>query len=279
MGFMTKMDNQEDELISLMLQGYNQTNLQDMGLSSQEDISTRIGIIVDNSPDKHNIYNAINFDPVQTKFLQKMVSKNIIEKRIRTIKQDYFKTVSYLSFFTDFIIDNNDILDEMTKRTSQLERIDPFLDPNLELCIRCCSLNYMADYKPIARNDRRKNNYRSNNPEIIIEYSNLRKINPIHQATGNVILQQLNNEEIKQRLKKVSKPNDLSSMLFIDANLDLYKDQVKDSYYKRAENQILKLVDSKQYLKAAHVSMEKVAKNLSKNPISHYMNSMQPTTY
>ena len=78
----------------------------------------------------------------------------------------------------------------MLRRTNQLEQIDPFLDPDLELCIRCCSLDYMANYRPVGRRDRRKDTYRRDNSEVTLEYTFLRRTDPLFEASGKLMLDQ-----------------------------------------------------------------------------------------
>jgi hypothetical protein len=277
MGFMIRMAN-DDEIIAGMLEGYKRSNLRELSLSEKEDIGKRIGMILKDSPNRHSFWSSTRYDPIQIEFLRKMVSEDILEKKVRLIKKDYFKTVIYLDFFTRFVVGDNDILDEMNRRTTELERIDSFLDPNLELCIRCCSLEYMADYGPLANNDRRRNQY-MDCTQVFTEYPSLRSIDPMYETVGRLILEQFNIDKVKERLSKVSDVNDLAAMLFIDINLSLYKNEVNESYYGRIENEIVDLIDSEDYLNAAHYSMDVVAKRVSRQPLSAYIATMQPTTY
>lgn len=268
-----------DEIIAGMLDSYKKSNIQVLNLAEQDNLANRLGLLLKYSPDRNQLESSVNFDPVHTYFLRKVVSPLIFEKRVRAIKKDYFKTVLYLDFFTRFIVNNSDILDEMRRRTKQLEQIDPFLDPDLGLCIRCCSLDYMANFRPIARRDRRKTQYAQSNNEVEIEYSGLRRIDPIFEAAGRLMLEQFSTEEIKQRLHKVTKINDASTMVFIDLNLEAYKSEADEQSYRELRDEVLQLLDSNDYLKAAVKSIESTAKRVSRQPISDYIATMQPTRY
>lgn len=273
------MSNLDDEIISKMMNNYKRSNLLDLDLNSKEDITTKIGMILQNSPDKYDIKSSISFDPVQNYFIRKIVSKPIIEKGIRTIKKDYFKTALYLDFFTKFIVNNTLILDEILRKKKELEEINPMLDPDLELCIRCCSLQYISDYRPFSQNDIRKTIYEEGNPSINVDYTSIRKIDPIFEALAKLLLDQFTNDNIKQKLAKTSRINDVGSLLFTDLNLKSYQKQVNRRLYRNAEKEIMDIINSKDYFGAAHFSIEKTARKVLENPISYYMATMKPTEY
>lgn len=269
----------QDEVIAGILEGYQRTNLQELNLSEQDDLAKRVGMILRQAPYRHQLFNSSGFDPVQLQFLRKMISSSILEKKIRVIRKDYFAAVLYLDFFTRFVVEDSDITETMLRRTRQLEHIDPFLDPNLELCIRCCALEYMADYRPLAHNDRRRNHYNHSNEERSLEYTFLRRIDPIYEAAGQLFLEQFNVDAIKERLGNVFGINDLAAMVFTDMNLSLYKSHVRDRAYKRVEREAVSLIDSGETLKAAHLTIDNVARNVSRQPMSSYIATMQPTRY
>lgn len=271
--------SEEDDIIAGMREEYNRTNIQELNLLEQDnDLVKRVGLILQNSPEKHDIWNTIGFDPMQNQLVRKLISPDMIQERIRAIRCDYFKTVLYVDFFTRFVVPESNIVEEMKRRTRELEEIDSFLDPNLELCIRCCALDYLGNYRPIANRDRRKDNYRRNNPQIPLEYVSLRAIDPIYEAAGKLMLDQFTDEEIKQRLPQVSTINDLAAMAFIDMNLTLYR-SVGGSPAQGEIIDLLNMVDEQEYLKAAHYSIDLVARRISGQPIRDYISTMQPTTY
>jgi len=269
----------EDDIIAGMREGYNKTNLRDLNLEQYDDAVRRTGIIMQGAPNKHEFWNITGFDPVQLMFLRKMVSLPILEKKLRTIKEDYLKAVVYGEFYTKFIIDGEEILDKMTQRVRQLERIDPFLDPDLGLFVRSCALDYMANYRPIARRDRRKEQYNRRNTEVFAEYTPFRRIDPLFEAAGSLLYEQFQSDKIKERLSYVTKINDLAALTFIDINLSIYKEQVREGSYQRFETEILGMIEQEDYLKAAHKTMDKVAKSVTRAPLAEYISSMEPTTY
>ncbi|MCB9359273.1 hypothetical protein H6503_05040 [Candidatus Woesearchaeota archaeon] len=267
----------EDDIMSEMTQG--RSNLQDLGLNEWEDPVKRIAMIIENATSKHNVENAISYDPVQTAYLQKFAKQEILEKRLRTIKKDYFKAVVYADFFTSFIQNDNQILDTMRSRVQDLESIDEFLDPDLGLLVRVASLDYMAKYTPLISRDRRKSAFTRANEEEQVSYSYMRRVNPIYEAAASLFYNQFSKEKIKEHLMYASGNMQLEALLFIDINLSLYGEQVNEKAYDRAERDINAVLESGDYLQAAHDSMEKIAKNVTREPLSRYIATMEPTKY
>ena len=284
------MSRADDEIIAGMRESYHRSNLQELGLAEHDDLVNRAGIILNSAPDRNSLWNNIGFDPVHLVYLRKLVSQDTFDKKIRIIKKDYFSSMLYLEFFTKYVVNDTNVLDNMQKRIKQLEDINPFLDPDLGLVVRCCSLSYMAGYGPIARNDRRKNLYRESNSEAFIEYTLLRRIDPVFNAAGKLLLEQFSDDGLVQKLSGVSAINDLAAMAFIDINLALYKSftSLADGHEQdgrelnssqEINTKLIELIDAHEYLKAAHYSMDFTAKKLSTQPVADYIATMQPTTY
>jgi hypothetical protein len=270
----------EDEIISGMLEEYKRTNIRPLNLANEENGVKKIAVMLKSSPEKHQRYNVIGFDPVQTQFLRKLVAEPILEKRIRTIRKDYFKTVMYLDFFLEFIINDPNMLDKIKAKTNEIEKIHPFLDPDLELCARYCCIEFIENYKPLAANDSRRNQF-NRNFAADLKYHSLKSIDPIYEAAGKIFIEQIANNNMIEKIEKASRINDLLAINFCDTNISLYQKQNQANGKKKDdfEEQVIKMIDSKDFLKAGHYSMEAVAKKLSRQTLSDYISTMEPTKY
>jgi len=273
-----KMSNEKD-VIASMMKGYEKTNLVDMNLAENEDIIKRVSLILQRSPDKHTRNSSIGFDPVQNQLLKKMVDPIILDKKVKAIKTEYFKCILYIDFYTNYIVQGSEILDSIRNKSKELEKVHDFLDPNLELFIRCCSLDYLSRFNPVSSRDRRRTFYTSNNPQFDVSYSSFRRTDPFYEAASKLFLNQFSDGSLASRIETVDNRNDLSSLLFIDMNMDLYKNQSSERGYKRAESQINPLLDKEEYFKAAHLSMEIVSRKVSRQPLSAFIKTMKPTRY
>jgi len=269
----------EDDIIAGIMGDFNKSNMQDHNLAEVVDIGKTIAMILSDSPERHQVASSIGFDPVQMYFARKFLGRDIIERRIHTKREDYFKATVYLDMFSTCIVEGTEIFDEMEKRTRQLEEIDPYLDLDLELCVRCCSLTFMAEYKQLANNDRRRNNYNSGNGQVFTDYAAFRKTDPIQTAAARLFVEQVQADEIKSRLGLAQGISDLSASLFIDINLSYYEKIAHPENYEQAKQEVFDLVDNGEHLKAAHLSMEYTAKKMSREPLSRYVSTIEPTRY
>ena len=275
---------QESELIQGFMQSYIRTNIQDVEFEeSIKDIAKHLGFLMSKTRDLHSIWNTIGFDPVQAQFARNILSEKFLNSGIKIIKKDYFKAGMYLDFFSNFIVDNDAMYSKMLRRTRELEQINSFLDPNLELTIRCCSLDYLTNYRLLANNDRRRNHYRESETSVNGDYSFLRRFDPILESAGELLLDQFSMASIKGQIKKTTSLNQVLALAFIDMNLNFYKETSEESEYLGWESEIFSILndetDPARYLKTAHESVSFVAAKVSSQPLSSYIATMTPTRY
>jgi len=269
----------EDDIISQMREGYNKSNIvkQDLLQKDNDPVSHVANLFLLSRP-KNREGSTMQFDPVQIEILRKTVSPQIIEKKVRVIKEEFFRTAIYLDFFCSYVVGDTAILDDWHKKRKELEKIDPFLDPNLELAVRSSSFEYMKNYSEVARNDGRKNNYRNSREEINGRYNFLKFRDPFTAAAAGYYVSEFKNEEVKKRIPAVKSITDANALLFVDINLDFCKREY-DQKYQKIEQEALSMIDAADYFGAAHHSMKSAALKASRKPMAEYIATMKPTEY
>ena len=270
---------EDDDLISSLRQGHQRSNIVSLNLPSFDtDLEKKLATLFSSAQNNHNYNYSTGFDPAQTLFMRKLFSPSLIAHAIKAIKADYFKVSLYLDFFSQFIVRGEDIFTQIKQKTDYLERIDPFLDMNLELTIRCCGLEYLSEYRPLAGRDRRRMDYGDSSGGSL-EYAFLRRLDPVHEAAASILVEQFSVPEMKARLLKAASVNDVLALALIDMNLTFYRSQSDEQRYTILLQDITAMLDGGEYLKAAHLSMDHVAQSVSRQPLSQYIATMEPTRY
>jgi len=250
--------------------------LQDLHLADQRDEQKSLSILLASASTKNTLRDPITYDPVQINLLKKLIPEDTLSHRVKILTGDYLDGIDYLDFFIHYIVQDSSVMDDIKRKTEELERMDPFLDTNLEFCVRLCSLHYMSEYRSLSSRDRRRSGYGESDPVSSVVCAKYVSTDPLYDAAAEIYLALFTQEISKKYLPEIQSLNDAKALHFIDINARYL---IRDHQWEDVESEIESLLDQQQFLKAAHFSMEKVAEHFSMQRISSFVQTIERTRY
>lgn len=262
-------DENFEELINDIKKSYEVTNLQECNLNLLEpSIEQKLGYLLQNIPNNNSREYTINFDPVETIFLQKLIREETLNKKVVVTKEQFFKSIVFLDFLTDYILHQYDILNDFKEITERLEQIDTYLDPDLDVIVNYSALYFAINSSRMIRFNGTQSErediqrYERRNHSCAEDYIILRKLNPLYGALGCFITDLIDKEEIKQELPYASGINDVKSLIFVDCVLGYLPEESK--------NFVVQKITDKHYFSAAKLALDELGKNISPRYLADY---------
>jgi hypothetical protein len=252
---------------------YEKTNMKDIKL---EEVlagkpEVKVGYLLQNMPSESSKQYAINFDPVENLFLDKLVNQEVVDKRIIMTAKDFFRGIVFLDYFCTIICNDTVVLDELLSVSKVLERKDPDLDPDLPLVVKYAGIFHHTNNARSLRADNQDRNsvqrYRRKNKKYEPEYVVARKISPIYEALGAKVCELAKNETIKQQLPEILSLYDLKAALFVDA-------VVENISNEQSKTEILAKVQEKDYYKASFFAMKKLEEEVAGKTVNFYIDEL-----
>lgn len=164
-------------------------------------------------------HKAISFDPVQMVLLQNLVRPRALQAHVTIAKEDFFRGIVYLDAFTEIIAGRATVLDDMGVIVEELERLDEYLDPDLELLVRYTGLFIRSDlggarfFRPASVRQIRKRLERSDAAPV----PGPAALDLFHLAVGRMVADLCSTEEVRGALSAVRGRNDLRIAVLADA--------------------------------------------------------------
>jgi hypothetical protein len=252
---------------------YQKTNIVDVNLEDLIKVSPqeKIGFCLNSLPNESNKKYAINFDPVETTYLDKLISEQTLNKRIIVDKKDFFKTIVFLDYFVNILSNETGLLDELYTLAKDLERKHEDLDPDLGLIVRYAGMYYVSQQRKNWVTDNSETTgserFRTKNKKVGSDYQTQLNISPVYEAVGSMVYDLVNNPVLKQEVPKLQTLYDLKAAIFIDSVLDqIQTDEIKEK--------IVKKVQDGSYYKASHIAMISLSKEVSDDGIKQYIKNM-----
>lgn len=216
-----------ERIIGGIKESYKTTNIAEVDLSriafSPE---KRIGQILLAAQNLSNREFALNFDPVETIYLQKLITEQALNQRVVLEKDDYLQGMLYLDFLTTFISRDAGIFEKLIGLDQRVERINPSMGINLEICVKFVAMSYAAQAlhgrktRPVS-----KRTFEQDNSELQIQNQNLRRLNPVYFELGKIVYQMLELPETKAQVANIKGREDLRALVFTDTNLRYIRDE------------------------------------------------------
>ncbi|MBW2993652.1 hypothetical protein KY317_03705 [Candidatus Woesearchaeota archaeon] len=268
------MSDDISQLISGIKKSYKKTNIHDVKLDEAIEMSpgTRVGYLLQHMENESNKEYKINFDPVESLFLDKLVSQRLIDKRIIITKEDFFRGIVFLDYLTNIIANDLGIIDEFYDIAKELEARDRNLDPDLELIVKYAGVHYVSSMgKNIIRGKQirtgqARRRYNSKNKSYEDQYMILRKVSPVYRALGEMVVALVKNEEIKKQMGEMNKLYDIKAAMFVDTALGYISQE-------DTQMQILDQIKKDPY-KASMMAIASLGKEVTSNSLSDYISSM-----
>ena len=261
-----------ENLIGDIKQSYQKSNLEDIDdeIFVQVEPEEKIGYFLKKIPNTSNREFSMNFDPVETVFMQKLVSSRTMDKRIVLRMEDYFKGIVFIDYFTRVITNDNGFTDELYDLAQELENINPLLDPDMGILTRYAGIYYVSNVKKkyflkpqnIIENSKRQ--YREGNRNTRSHFTCLKKLDPFFQAVGKKVYDLIEDEDVKAEMKNFKGLNDLKALIFVDCILP---------YLEKARNktEVLSKVKAGKYYEASMKAVSCISKEATSKSFKDYI--------
>jgi len=260
------------DIISGIRSSYQRSNIRDLNLDELIEVKpeTRLGYVLQHlEPESQKDY-AMNFDPVQNIFLDKLVSQTVLEKRIIIDGNDFFKGIIFLDYFTSVVCNDYGILDELYDIAKQLEQMDQFLDPDLNLIARYAGMHYLyhEGRKLTATTRGPRTRFNRRNKTVEVSYPNLKKVSPTYEAAARIALDLVDNEAIQHRLANLTHLSEIKAAIFTDALVGCLSNQ-------NAIAGIMHKVAEGEYFQASMLAIDSMSHGVSRTSIQEYIQHMR----
>lgn len=167
----------------------------------------------------------ISFDPVQMSFLQAMVRQDVLQAGVTIAREDFFKGIVYLDYFTEVVAGRSTLLEDVGVIVEELEKMHEYLDVNLKLLVRYSGLFIIKDLKgmrffrassrkQMARRHQRTDrevNWPGGDPGAGLDL--------FHLALGRMTREMIRHDEVAAYLGSFQGSNDLRAAVLADSLL------------------------------------------------------------
>ena len=164
----------------------------------------------------------ISFDPVQMTVLQKLVRPRALGARVTIRKEEFFKGVLYLDYFAEVIAGRPTVLEDVGVIVEELECLDEYLDPDLELLVRYSGLFIIKDLagdRFFRKASLRQVKARHDRTNLKGSFNAKESPDLFYLATGRMVDDMVSNEKPREALMSFEGRNDLRAGLLCDAIL------------------------------------------------------------
>jgi len=277
---MSAQRRQKDELediIGDIKNSHQKTNMIDVdeGKLVSCSASDMIGWLLKGSRNLSDKEFSMNFDPLETVFLQKLVSSNTMNKRVVLRMEDYFKGIVFMDYFSNIVLGDENFIDEMYDISKRLEQINSLIDPDIETVVKYSAIHHLTSMGRSmilrSRSERdagidryARTNYQSDN---LHQYVGVRELDSFYSSLGQKVFGLFSNHSVKEQLSGVQGVNDLRALLFIDSALQYIEDtKLKDDVLTRAR--------SGDYYTASVKAITSLSKEATTKSVEDYISSL-----
>lgn len=261
-----------DDIIAGIRSSYDRSNIQDIELEElmEERPEIKVGYLLQNmEPESAKMY-AINFDPVETLFLDKLINQEVLDKRVIMTKKDFFKGIVFLDYLTTIVLDDTRILDDLYEIALDLETKQEDLDPDLGLVVRYSAMDYLSHSGRRALRDdeeRTLERYNEKNKSYEPAYSIIRKISPIYESLGAMVYDISQDETIRSKIPDMLCLYDIKASIFIDSILDVIEDE-------GSREQVIGAFSEGDYYRSSMLAMDLLSGEVTRQTFNTYINRM-----
>lgn len=247
-------------------------------MKTEQELITKIGTLIKNSPDLHNLEYEVGINLHTTTFFQKTVSKKVLDKGIRVKPVDYLKALVFLDYFTSVIEDDCRICDNIIEISKVLRKEpkdtdvkeDMSEDPSylsLDTIVAdagLCAKEKGDDYYSIEPNIKNvRERYESLKETVDFKSGSIRKADLYYEAIGQMICD-LVEEKTKPQLKEANSRIEVGAIVFTDSIMNI----LKDTNYRSKVN---KMLEDKEYFEASLTALDGLSKEISIENMQDYI--------
>jgi len=259
-----------ESIIGGIKESYKTTNISEIDMSRVPfSPEKRIGQILLAAQNISNREFALNFDPVETVYLQKLITDQTLNQRVVLEKDDYLQGMLYLDFLTTFISKDTEIFEKLIGLDGRIERINPSMGINLEICVKFVAMSYAAQSlhgrktRPVS-----KRIFEQDNSELQIQNPNLRILRPVYFELGKIIYEMLALTETKEQVANITSRADLRALVFTDTNLRYIRDEAE-------REKVLKRLSRGDFYNAALRSIYSLASEVNQRAVDKAIKDLE----
>jgi len=215
------------DLIAALKNKNTKTNIREIDLGEIETHQlVMFGYTLQNLPDDSSKDFPLNFGPVQALYIDKLVSDEAINNPIKTTREDFFKAFVVMDYAATVFFDDFSMFARIAEFGDEMERRDPELDPNLEFVLKYIVAQYlMNNILDPSTEAESKERYDRLNVVAGGSFDNLRDVPSHYISLAALVVDQINNEVIKDVLPTINSRYDIKAAIFCDAALDFIDDE------------------------------------------------------
>ncbi len=267
------MADELNQIIAGIRSSYDKTNMRDLDLEDMLEIKPeqKVGYLLQNMEPESSKEYAINFDPVETLFLDNLVSEHTLNKRIIMDSEDFFRGIVFLDYLSNIVLNSTRIIDDLYEIAKDLERRDQDLDPDLGLVVRYSGMYYLYQSgREMARQRRlhgSRERYNQKNKAYEPEYVILRKISPVYESLGSMVCSLPKEDAIKEKLPDMLYLYDIKASIFIDSIVKVMEEQGE-------KDKIMERFNRGEIYEASIDAISALSKEITSGTFDNYVNSM-----
>ncbi|MBT3223167.1 MAG: hypothetical protein HN348_29180 [Proteobacteria bacterium] len=185
-------------------------------------LAERIGCFIGEIEPLFTDEKPISFDPVQMTVLQKLVRPRALGAQLSIRKEEFFKGVLYLDYFAEVIAGRPTVLEDVGVIVEELESLDEYLDPDLELLVRYSGLFITKDlngdrfFRQASLRQVKKRHERTDQKWVFKDGD---APDLFYLAAGRLVDDMVSTEAGREALNAFESRNDLRAGLLCDAIL------------------------------------------------------------
>lgn len=217
-----------ESIIGGIKESYKVSNITEVDLSQVPfSPEKRIGQMLQSSPNLSSKEFVLSFDPIETIFLQKIITEPTLVQRVVLEKEDYLQEMMYLDFLATLMLRDQAIFQKLAVLDKRLERMNDSMGINLEICVKYVAIDYVAQLINGQKRPASKRTFEQDNIEIEIVNSNLRTISPVYLELGRIIYQMFSMQETQNKINCIKGRADMKALVFTDSNLRYINDEAE----------------------------------------------------
>ena len=209
-----------DDIMNIMREGEKRSNIitADINRYYPFDSSKVIGNILSKIPNVSNKEYRLNFDPAQEIIIRKLITPQMLEKRLIVEAQDFFKAMISVDYYCSTIARSYSLVDDLYAFAQELERKDRRLDPKIDQITKYIVTHSLREVQVddmTSRFGAWRRTYNQLNNTVNSSYNNLAGTNPLYLESGKLISSCMIN--VSEYVSKATGQQDIKALIFIDS--------------------------------------------------------------
>ncbi len=220
------MTDLESMLLSAVRSAGRKTNLRDLQAPRHQlTPEQRLGYTLQQLPNNSSRDLPLGFDPIQALYIDKLVSEESLKKPVKLKREDFFKGILVLDYASNVFFGEFGIFTKILKIQREIERNNPDDDLDIRGLIENLGIYYLTQYQFYGRDadEQSRARYGELNLAADTAQAGLVEVSPLYEGLGKMVLESINNEQIRNHLPSLDKRYDIKAAIFVDAMISVLR--------------------------------------------------------